>query len=300
MNQERHWPKITIVTPNYNQAEYLEQSIISVLDQHYPNLEYIVIDDGSTDGSPEVIKKYSDRLAYWTTRPNKGQYATINEGFARSTGEIMAWINSDDMYLPGAFSVVAEIFSQHPQVEWLTTVTPVLWNEHSHATLNLRLPGFNRQAFFHGANFFGDVVYSKGCIQQESTFWRRSLWQRAGACLDESFKIAADFELWARFYQYGELYGVCALLGGFRQRAGQNTDRYFSQYVIESDAVLQKYGGKRYGPLGIRLRGRMLAPMAPFLKWLPRAVSSKFLYPVKIWQHSGRGGEWILKTELIA
>ena len=93
-----------------------------MLGQNYPNLEYIVIDDGSSDGSANIIRKYEGRLAYWTTRPNRGQYATINEGFERSTGEIMAWLNSDDMYLPGALSVVGgDFFANIPEVEWLTT-----------------------------------------------------------------------------------------------------------------------------------------------------------------------------------
>src|SRR5215469_5586779 len=96
-------PKISIVTPSFNQAEFLEETIRSVLDQNYPNLEYVVVDGGSTDGSVDIIKKYAHRLAWWVSEPDDGQYAAINKGFKHSSGEIMAWINSDDKYLPWTF-----------------------------------------------------------------------------------------------------------------------------------------------------------------------------------------------------
>ena len=299
MVESQRWPQISIVTPNYNQAPYLEQTILSVLSQGYPQLEYIVIDDGSTDNSLEIIHKYSDCLAYSTTRPNKGQYATINEGFARSTGEIMAWLNSDDMYLPGAFSVVAEIFSAHPDVEWLTTTLPVGWNEQGQAVAVADLQGFNRSSFFRGANLPAGRRYTRGCIQQESTFWRRSLWERAGGRLETSVTLAADFELWARFYQHGELYGVNALLGGFRFRKGQNTDRYFRQYVEEAESALRRHGGRPYGRIQAAFRTRIASRIQPVLRHVPFMRALQLLVPAKIWQHSGRGGSWVLTDRII-
>src|SRR5712672_634542 len=112
-------PKISLVTPSFNQGSFLEETIRSVLDQNYPNLEYVVIDGGSTDGSVEIIKKYERRLTWWISAPDGGQYEAINKGFARTTGEIMAWLNADDKYLPWTLSVVGDLMSTLPQVEWL-------------------------------------------------------------------------------------------------------------------------------------------------------------------------------------
>ena len=297
-------PKISIVTPNFNCADYLEHTIVSVLAQNYPNLEYIVIDDGSTDGSVEIISRHERRLTYWTTRPNRGQYATINEGFARTTGEVMAWLNSDDMYLPGAFSTVAEIFAHHPEVDWLTTTMHAAWNEQGQAVLVSDLHGFSRESFVRGGNGpssrdQGYKLYTRGCIQQESTFWRRSLWERAGGYLDTSVTLAADYELWARFYQHAELYGVRALLGGYRFRTNQNTERFAKEYREQCRVVLQRYGGKPYGRTQAWLRRRVASSLYPALKRVPGATSLGLLFPAKVWVHSGRGGSWQLTTKLV-
>src|SRR5215204_5758135 len=109
-------PKISIVTPSYNQAEFIEETILSVINQNYPNLEYIVIDGGSTDGSVEIIKKYEQYFSYWVSEPDKGHADALNKGFAKATGEVMAWINSDDKYFPWTFATVAEVYSQFPEV----------------------------------------------------------------------------------------------------------------------------------------------------------------------------------------
>src|SRR6266513_4869973 len=112
-------PRISIITPSFNQAQFLEETILSVLNQRYPNLEYIVIDGGSTDGCVDVIKRYEDRLAFWVSEPDRGQPHAINKGLAKATGEIVAFINSDDVYLPGALSTVASHFIESPERGWL-------------------------------------------------------------------------------------------------------------------------------------------------------------------------------------
>jgi len=111
-----HWPRISIVTPSYNQGQFLEETIRSVLLQGYPNLEYMIMDGGSTDESVAIMRKYEPWLAYWVSQPDDGQAAAIAEGFRRATGEILAWINSDDRYLPGAFARVGRFFARHPKL----------------------------------------------------------------------------------------------------------------------------------------------------------------------------------------
>lgn len=117
-------PSISIVTPSYNRRRYLGDTIRSVLATGYPALEYAVVDGQSSDGSAELIAGHASRLAWWVSEPDGGQYDAINKGFARTSGEIMGWLNSDDLYLPWTLTVVGEVFAGLPQVEWITTAFP--------------------------------------------------------------------------------------------------------------------------------------------------------------------------------
>ena len=230
-------PKISIVTPSFNQVEFIEATIQSVLSQEYPNFEYIVIDGGSTDGSVEIIKKYEGQLHFWCSKADAGQYDAINQGLAHSTGEIMAWLNSDDMYYPWTLKTVASIMSDLPQVEWLTTLTPGFWDWHGFCTGFGSIPGYSREAFLAG-NY---VPYGKnaiGWIQQESTFWRRILWQKAGSHIRNGFKLAGDFDLWSRFFLHTDLYGTISPLGGFRSQVNQQSNRQREQYIAEAEKSL--------------------------------------------------------------
>jgi glycosyltransferase involved in cell wall biosynthesis len=235
--------KISIVTPSYNQGGFLHETIDSVLSQQDPNLEYVIIDGGSTDGSVDLIKQHARSLTYWVSEPDQGHYDAINKGFSHTTGDIMAWINSDDKYLPGAFSVVRDIFTQFPDIQWLSTVQALGWNANGQATSINFSGGFNRTSFFKGGNLPTKGSFQRRFIQQESTFWRRSLWEQAGGRLDSTLQLAADFELWARFYQHSELYGVLAPLGGFRSHGNQRSVLHAEQYLSEAEMVLRRHGG---------------------------------------------------------
>ena len=211
------WPKISIVTPNFNYGDLVETTIRSVLVQGYPNLEYIVIDDGSTDHSVDVIRRYESQLAYFEHQENQGQYPAINKGFSHATGDVLGWINSDDLYLPWTLRAVGTIFARHPEVDWVTGHPCRIHDGTIHAMGKLTpYPrDFIRDGFFHGGP--GGV----GWIQQESCFWRRSLWEKAGP-LRTDLRYAADYELWTRFARHAELYAASTVLGGFSVRGAQN------------------------------------------------------------------------------
>src|SRR5581483_9634111 len=193
-------PKITIVTPSFNQGQFLEAAIQSVLSQNYPNLEYIIIDGGSSDSSVSIIKKYESRLAYWSSEPDGGQYHAINKGFARATGEIMGWLNSDDLLFPWALRVVGAIMSDQPEVEWLSTLQPASVDAEGYLNRLSYFRGFSREAFLDGRYLPSTCPSPFGWIQQESTFWRTGLWRRSGGLNASEFDLAGDFDLWARFF----------------------------------------------------------------------------------------------------
>jgi hypothetical protein len=200
------WPKISVITPVFNSARYLEAAIRSVLSQAYPNLEYIIVDGGSTDGSLAIISKYASDLHSWISEPDRGMYDALNKGFARSSGELMGWISATDMLHAGSLFVVGSVFQTFPDVEWITG-RPTGFSDEGMAAEVLKLRRWSRMPFLAGANRY---------IQQESTYWRRSLWQRAGGRMDDSRRNGNDFELWVRFFRHAKLFSVDALIGGFR------------------------------------------------------------------------------------
>ncbi len=237
-------PKISIVSPSYNQGIFLEQTMLSIMDQGFPNLEYIVIDGGSSDNSLEIIKKYENRLTYWVSEQDNGQYHAINKGFGHATGEIMAWLNSDDMYFPWTLQCVGEIFSKYPEVEWLTSCFPMSSNQQGVPVYCRSITGgFSREGFLQGENFAGGNWYSTGYIQQESTFWRRELWKKAGGRLNAKFELAADFELWARFFEHADLVGVAVPLALFRNQPAQKSSINMQEYILECHDILKQHGG---------------------------------------------------------
>ena len=177
-------PKLSIVTPSFNQGQFLEETILSVLNQNYPNLEYIIIDGGSTDETAEVIRRYEDHLAYWVSEKDRGQVHAINKGIERTTGEIFGFINSDDLYLPGTFAAVAEYFENHPQAEWVCGDT-IMFGEG------------------RGDEFIPTVVPKSAahCLSwaytaaQPGHFWKREL--MAGG-FDEAWPYDFDHDLYVR------------------------------------------------------------------------------------------------------
>src|SRR5688572_1835387 len=209
--------KISIVTPSFNQAGFVEETLRSVLDQNYENLEYIVIDGGSSDGSQDIIEKYRDRLHYYVSERDSGHGDALNKGFRQSSGEIMAWLNSDDKYLPWTLKTVAEIFDEHPDVNWITGMHG-FWNDRGAMT--------GAHSWYR--NIFDFLAGEPFLIQQESTFWRRSLWDRAGGAINEDYRFMVDGELWTRFFLLDRHWHAQCVLSGYRQHAGNRASKFQS------------------------------------------------------------------------
>lgn len=242
------WPKLVIVTPSFNQGAYLEAAIRSVLLQGYPNLTYVVMDGGSTDESVDILEKYDRWITRWVSEADGGQYAAIAKGFASGGGEIMSWLNSDDMYCPNALHVAGSVFSDLPDVTWLTSGVQVTWDVEGTWASTGHSAGYTQRGFFAGRNLglTGRAAALQPVIQQESTFWRCSLWDAAGGHLDATLNLAGDFELWARFWAHAALATVNVPLGGFRRQPEQKTSDP-DAYQREARDVLTRHGGRFRG-----------------------------------------------------
>jgi len=228
-------PRISIVTPSFNQAHYLEETIRSVLLQGYPNLEYIVIDGGSTDGSIEIIRKYEPWLAYWISEPDRGQADAINKGFRQSSGQIMNWVNSDDCLLPNALRHVAAHFHAHPTAQ---IVCGFRRNVLGHARTR-RVRAYLRPDKY---------TLSRICyIAQETTFWRRAVWETVGE-LDASYRFALDFELWQRILAAGYQFTLMPRFTGlFRLHPDSKGSRWWSVRTEELAQIYRRYLGTSKG-----------------------------------------------------
>ena len=186
---------VSIITPSFNQAAYLEQTILSVLDQDYSRIEYIVVDGASTDSSVDIIRKYSNRLVYWISEKDNGQADAINKGFARGTGEVIAWLNSDDYYLAGAISAAVKTFDENPEVVLVYgNMLAVDGHGKTINTLNYKQLTLEDLLCFR-------------IIGQPAVFMRRSAFQTAGG-LDPAYHFMLDHHLWIRLAQLGRILHV--------------------------------------------------------------------------------------------
>ena len=231
MHTIKNWPKISIVTPSYNQGQFIEETILSIINQNYSNLEYIIIDGGSTDNTVEVIKKYEQYITYWVSEPDSGMYEAIQKGFEKSTGEIMAWLNSDDLYHRNSFFVVAEVFRSFPNINWITGAV-TYFDEDGRIVEVRESRRWSKHQFYIGQYQW---------VQQESTFWTRSLWNKAGSYVNSSLRYAGDFDLWIRFFRYEKLFSTNAALGGFRLRTNNQLSLdHLDDYFTEANIVLKQ------------------------------------------------------------
>lgn len=251
MNQSS-LPLVSIITPSYNQAEFLERTIRSVLDQNYQNLEYIIIDGGSDDGSLGIIQKYSDQLAWWVSEPDQGQTDAINKGFTKAKGDILAWLNSDDTYLVNAVSEAVDYLQSHPEVgmvygdaNLIDENDNVIGSFPARQTDNKRL----MRGYVH--------------IPQQASFFRAELWKKVGP-LDPSFFFAMDYDLWVRLSQQAPLKYQPRLWANFRLHGGAKSIDADDRCWPEMVRVHRREGGSRLSWLSLKAKVRPL-----IYGWMP-------------------------------
>jgi glycosyltransferase involved in cell wall biosynthesis len=241
------YPKITLVTPSFNQGPFIEETIRSVLQQNYPNLQYIIIDGGSSDNTIDIIKKYESQLYYWISEPDRGMYDALNKGFAKSSGQILGWINSDDVFYGGALHKIADVFNKLDKVLWVTGKCGYI-DRYGTNTRTAKTKIYNQELLTKG---FYKAPYSY-LVNQNAVFWRRELWEKVDGC-DTNMKLAGDFALWTKFAKYTELYFIDYVFSAFR-RHGKNLSNRIGVYAdeakpfinIKNTEIIKLVFGKQY------------------------------------------------------
>lgn len=254
----RGFPLISIVTVSFNQARYLEETIQSVLNQDYPNLEYIIIDGGSQDGSVEIIQKYASHLAYWVSEPDRGQTHALIKGFQFAHGDLLGWLCSDDLLEPSMISISAIFHQQNPRIA-LTYGDRIRIDAKGNIYSAQRFPSFRSWYLKWGFS-----------IPQETTLFKRKAFEIAGG-LDETLHMAMDFDLWCRLVKLGGMLHIPAFLGRFRQHANNKstcytqeykTNGFASGYPAEYARVYQKYFGVLPQSWKVRIEQLLRNPLA--------------------------------------
>jgi len=228
-------PKISIVTPSFNQGRFIEKTILSVLEQDYPNLEYIIIDGGSTDESAEIIKKYEKQLAYWVSEQDRGQSHAINKGFERATGEIFCWLNSDDWFHPGALTAVAEAFRANPGVGAVVGAGEMV-DEEGKVLSHLKPFEVTVESLYRWLNRY---------FWQPSCFFSREAWQQCGP-LDENINFAMDLALWLRIAKKYRFLPIDTMLSTSLKHAGAKTTAFDYYGVMDAVMVIVRHGGENH------------------------------------------------------
>jgi glycosyltransferase involved in cell wall biosynthesis len=248
-------PLVSIVTPSFNQARFLERTIQSVLTQDYPNLEYLVVDGGSTDGSLEIIRRYADRLAWWVSEPDQGQTDALNKGFAHARGEIFAWLNSDDSYLQGAVLAAVKCLQAHPESAMVYADANLVDEQDQ---LIGRFP--SRQTDLD------HLLRGSVHIPQQTAFFRSAFWEKV-APLDPSFQFAMDYDLWVRLAKLAPLVYTPGLWANFRLHGEGKSLTMDDRCYPEMIRVYQRERGNHLSLLSVRWWARRW-----FYAWLPLRI----------------------------
>lgn len=214
---------------------YIENTILSVLNQNYPNLEFIIVDGGSTDNTINIVNKYSEQIQKIICEPDHGMYDAINKGFSHSTGEIIAWLNADDRYFPWTLKTVGAIFQTYNHVNWISGTSAYIDENDFLISIYPHSGSKNRKSVKEG--WCREGIY--GYLQQEGMFFRKSLYEVSGG-LNRQLKYAGDFDLWMRFANFEELFFVNVPLSAFMKREQSLSSAGKEKYLAEIDSLLEK------------------------------------------------------------
>lgn len=230
-------PKISIVTPSYNQAKYIKATIDSVLSQNYPNLEYFVMDGGSTDGTVEILKSYGNKIS-WESVKDKGQTDAINKGLKKCSGDIMAYLNSDDVYMPGALMAVGEYYS-NTNADWITGDCIVIDENGKPSRGGWIVRTYKRLLmWFYSRN---TLMIADSMLPQPSTFWSKKAWEKVGEFNDE-YHYVMDYDYWLRLSKYYRPHDLKIVLSGFRAQPDSKSETSRQKLMDEGDLALHRNG----------------------------------------------------------
>ena len=273
---------LSVITTSFNSAQYIENTIKSVISQGFSNIQYIVIDADSTDGTAEILQKYNDSIDISVTEPDEGMYHGIQKGAEYVEGDIMAWLNADDAYLPWTFSVVEDIFNKFPEVDWIIGQPSYINTKGQCVKVSANAGTAYPTKYIRNGWFRPQFA---GYLQQESMFWRKSLWDKVGG-LNLDLKLAADFDLWTRFAQHADLYSVATPLSSFRFRPGEQQSSVQSgRYQEEVKQVCKNFSFPNKLWAMLSKQGTTMRVLARLMIWKKS----------KIIVFSSNESDWVIK-----
>lgn len=274
--------KISIIVPCYNMEKYIEETLLSILNQKYENLELIIVDALSSDNTLDIISKYKEHISLLISEKDNGQYNAINKGMSLATGDILAWLNADDIYFPWTFEHISNFFNKYPTQSWVSGSTSLM-NEHG------LINGFSANVISKPSKFvengwFRSQLY--GYLQQEGMFWRKELWEQVGG-LNENYKLASDFELWTRFSKKAHLVSFGLPLACFRVRMSSRSNALKKEYEAEVKSIC----------IGLKTPNLLVQLLGEF-SMLTRLLVRKFTISKSlIYFYSPTNKKWILKKK---
>lgn len=277
---EGDWPLISIVTPSYNQSAFLERTMRSVLDQGYPQLEYMVVDGGSTDGSVEIIRRFEGRLAWWSSEPDNGQSHAINKGLSKATGEVVGWLNSDDTLAPGALYRIGRVFAACRDVDLVYGNTNLIDADDRALSRNLAIQ----------VAAFTLIRLNRNVWCQPGTMWRRSLHERIGL-LDESLHFAMDCDFWIKAALKGKICFMPFHLANLRLHGATKSSTQAGEFIADLCEIDRRYGREYRNSLGrsaFRLLKAFRVVTSPFNLFYAMGIEPHWLFDAWLhWVESG-------------